>query len=108
MRYQFCKLILQTSQSLLDRIRNLYCSAPQGGLYFFTISAVSDSDNKNLFIDVIKNGKKQFDIDDRSEVDMTNVSYQWMLRLNRGDSVKLRVIVGKLYVDEIDQVHFTG
>ena len=39
---------------------------------------------------------------------MTNVSYQWMLRLNRGDSVKLRVIVGKLYVDEIDQVHFTG
>ena len=76
-------------------------TAPQGGVYFLTISAVSN---------VIKNGNQEFDIDDRSEADVTNVSYQWMLRLNQGDSVKLRVAPGSdsLYVDADDQVHFTG
>ena len=85
-------------------------TAPQGGVYFFTISAVSNGSSKDLYIDVIKNGNKEFDIDDRSEADMTNVSYQWMLRLNQGDSVKLRVAPGSdsLYVDADDQVHFTG
>ena len=38
-------------------------TAPQGGVYFFTISAVSNGSSKDLYIDVIKNGNKEFDID---------------------------------------------
>ena len=83
--------------------------APQGGVYFFTIAGETLNTKPHTKIQVMKNGNTELDFDDDSKTGtFTNLSNQWMLRLGRGDSVKLRLSSGGLVVGATSQVHFTG
>ena len=87
-------------------------TATQSGVYFFTISAITKKDSENTFINVMKNGRIEFEIDDSEssgDKRYRNISYQWMLDLDAEDTVKLKVTSNGLYCDATDDfVHFTG
>ena len=84
--------------------------APQGGVYFFTASAETLNGQSHTTIYVMKNGAIEQEFEDyaRETATHTNLSHQWMFRLDRGDSVKLRLNKGGLAVSSIDKLHFTG
>ena len=83
--------------------------APQAGVYFFTTAGETHNAKSHTKIQVMKNGNSELDFDDDSKTGtFTNLSNQWMLRLGRGDSVKLRLSSGGLVVSATSQIHFTG
>ena len=82
--------------------------APQGGVYFFTAAGETLDGKSHTTIQVMKNGNTELDFDDKKSGSWTNLSHQWMMRLDRGDSVKLRLKQGGLAVSDVTHVHFTG
>ena len=82
--------------------------APQGGVYFFTAAGETHDGKSHTTIQVMKNGNTELDFDDKKSGSWTNLSNQWMMRLDQGDSVKLRLKQGGLAVSNVSQVHFTG
>ena len=62
------------------------------GLYFFTFYAVSKSSGSRTHIVVRKNKDQIFRIEDTStSSDQSNIASSWMLQLNQGDTIDLRL-----------------
>ena len=85
--------------------------APQGGVYFFTAAAETLNTKLHTTIQVMKNEDVEYYVfrDKKSGAEIyTHVSNQWMMRLDSGDSVKLRLKEGGIFVASDSQMHFTG
>ena len=70
-------------------------TAPISGIYHFSFNAVTDRSDYYIYIDVLKNDVKQFEIYDNNNSDnYTNrigLSYSWTMVLRENDRVHLRV-----------------
>ena len=83
--------------------------APKAGIYQFTFSALTGDNNGYVEVHVIKNGQKIFHIEDGNEKENNNnLSYVWMLILQRRDSIQLKVGQHSLHSCGDDPIYFTG
>ena len=85
--------------------------SPYNATYFFTLSGVSPDNEPKAIIRYVKNGEvssNHFYLDKGGEY-FQILSYQWMLELNTGDEVNLRVFNGyDFFASSTFPVIFTG
>ena len=86
-------------------------TVPVSGIYKMSFSGQSGYDKIDFtFIGVYKNGFEMFGIVDSNEAekaDENNVSYTWIMRLVKGDELKLSS-VNYLHASSHDPLTFTG
>ena len=81
---------------------------PTSGTYRLSFSAISGNENQYTNVYVKKNGKNILRIHDGNREDTANnLSYTWMVVLNRGDRVELYTS-NYLFADFEIPVTFTG
>ena len=85
-------------------------SAATSGLYFFTFSALtSDSVTGLSQVNILKNGAKFNGIyDSNGNEKFNNLNSSWMMTLQEGDQVKLKVVVGKIHGDSNIKLIWSG
>ena len=89
-------------------------TCPESGSYFFSFSAESDasSSRNSIHVYMHRNGKDELLIDNHYNDSQAhkNLSYQWAIKLQAGDEVKMRIGVynEQLRVDAQRQIHFRG
>ena len=88
--------------------------APVSGVFYLTFSGLSLNEDDDTYIQVRKNGNFQFEIDESdngegNEKRWHNISYNWMMKLTKGDTVQLKVTNNGLWSSaNEDFVFFTG
>lgn len=84
-------------------------TAPQNGYYHFTFSGQSSGEgNQDLYIHVVKNDQKIFEILEGNRGMGNIVTHTWIKYLNTGDELYLKVVQHKLYSDSTIHTHFSG
>ena len=87
-------------------MHNTFFEAPRGGHYRFSFSANSNDERSPLWfqgpwwstIEIYKNGNKMYGFRDRSTDSSNNMSYTWMMYLERLDKIDLRVPKNSWYM----------
>ena len=85
-------------------------TAPYDGTYFFTVVGLSPDKEQHIKIEFVKNGvpTRNWIYHNKGGKVSQTLSYQWMLKLNAGDRLKLQVVNYDLYANSEDPVIFTG
>ena len=83
--------------------------SPRKAIYSFSVTAKSGYSNGQSVISVMKNGILSFKITEGMDVDSANnINYNWIDRLESGDTLSLSVSGNKLYSGSSDHLLFQG
>ena len=84
--------------------------SPRNAIYSFSVTARSGGSNAGQsVISVMKNGILSFKITEGMDVDSANnINYNWIDRLESGDTLSLSVSGNKLYSGSLDHLLFQG
>ena len=102
--------IVPTNVGNVMNARTGVFTTPYDGTYFFTVAGLSPSTEQYIRIDFVKNGvttENQIFNNKGGKVDQI-LSYQWMLKLNAGDQLKLQVRYRDFFASSAYPVIFTG
>ena len=78
-------------------------------LYFFTFSSMTSSKEEGTTqVEILKNEGRFNMIKDSNGNNFNNLNSSWMMALQEGDQVKLKIFSGKLYANADINLIWTG